>query len=146
MSAIPQTNERSLLAQGWTGLALFLSLGFVLESLLAWKTPAYLEDPIRRELLRLAHTHGALLHVVVLLLAVTAPRLPRPVPGALVGALRAGAVLVPAGFILGGLWHPEGDPGHGIWLVPAGALLALAGVLGAALAARGGPDGKATRR
>lgn len=146
MSARTPTAERSLLVQGWTGLALFLSMGFVLESLLAWKTPAYLDDPIRRELLRLSHSHGALLHAVLLLLAATAARLPRPVPGALVLALRLGAVLVPAGFLLGGLWHPEGDPGHGIWLVPAGALLALGGVIGAALAARGAPHGRATER
>ena len=129
------STDRSLLVQGWAGLALFLAMGFVLESLMAWKTPAYLEDPLRRELLRLSHSHGALLHVLLLLLAATAPRFVRPVPPALVVALRAGAVLVPAGFLLGGLWHPEGDPGHGIWLVPAGALLALAGVIGAALAA-----------
>lgn len=135
MEANVQTPRAGLLVQGWGGLALFMALGFVLESLLAWKTPAYLDDPIRRELLRLAHSHGALLHVVLLVLAATMPRFARPVPPGLVLALRLGAILVPAGFLLGGLWHPEGDPGHGIWLVPAGALLALAGTIGAALAA-----------
>jgi hypothetical protein len=144
MSTNASSSDRSLLVQGWFGLALFLALGFVLESLMAWKTPAYLDDPIRRELLRLAHTHGALLHTLLLVLAATKPRLPRPVPPALVLALRLGAILMPAGFLLGGLWHPEGDPGHGIWLVPAGALLALAGVVGAALcaAAAAGASGR----
>lgn len=142
MSATPHSSDRPLVVQGWLGLAVFLTLGFVLESLMAWKTPAYLDDPLRRELLRLAHSHGALLHTLLLVLAATAPRLQRPVPPALVAALRLGAVLMPAGFLLGGLWHPDGDPGHGIWLVPAGALLALAGVIGAALSAAAGPPGR----
>ncbi len=135
MNAPPPSSDRSLLAQGWAGLALFMAVGFVLESLMAWKTPAYLDDPIRRELLRLAHTHGTLLHALLLVLGATEPRLARPVPAGAIRCLRLGAVLLPLGFLFGGLWHPEGDPGHAIWLVPAGALLALVGVFGVAFTA-----------
>ena len=43
-------------------------------------------------------------------------------------ALQWGAVLVPAGFLLGGLVIHDGDPGLGVMLVPVGALLLLYGV------------------
>ena len=41
------------------------------------------------------------------------------------GALIAGSVLMPVGFLLGGLHHYEGDPGFGIFLAPLGALALL---------------------
>jgi hypothetical protein len=34
-------------------------------------------------------------------------------------------LLLPLGFLLGGLWHFKDDPGIGIFLVPVGALLLL---------------------
>ena len=40
---------------------------------------------------------------------------------------------MPAGFLLGGFFTYDGDPGSGIWLVPIGALLVLYGVGGFAL-------------
>lgn len=43
---------------------------------------------------------------------------------------------VPIGFLLGGIWHYESDPGLGIWLVPPAALLLIFGVVAFALAAR----------
>ncbi len=130
--------ERALLVQGWAGLAAFMALGFLLESLMAWKLPAYLGDPIRRELFRLGHSHGTLLHLLLVAAALTIGRTGVRPARAVTIALRAGALVLPVGFLLGGLWHPEGDPGHGIWLVPAGALLALFGVLGTALAVKAG--------
>lgn len=47
--------------------------------------------------------------------------------------LRIGAVMMPVGFLLAGMWHPEGDPGPAIWIVPPGALLVIFGVVALAL-------------
>lgn len=121
-----------LIRQGWLGIAFFMAVGLLLESLLAWKTPSYLADPIRRELFRLAHSHGALLHLLLIAMAFTEERW--SVPAACRRALRVGSVLLPMGFLLAGLWHPEGDPGHAIWLVPAAALLVVFAATGTALA------------
>ena len=125
-----------LLFQGWASIAFWMSLGLLLEGLLGYKVPAYLEDGQRRELFRLAHTHGTLLSVV-LIAAALCGRLfdlsPAPVA---TSALRLGALLMPLGFLLGGMWHPEGDPGIAIWLVPPGALMVIFGAIAMALASR----------
>lgn len=39
--------------------------------------------------------------------------------------MRAAVLLLPWGFLLGGLWHFKDDPGIGIFLVPVGTLLLL---------------------
>lgn len=125
-----------MLVQGWAGVAVWMAFGFLLESLLAYKTPAYLNDPQRRELFRLAHAHGTLLSLLLIVAAVCA-RLGLAVPPrAAAMSLRTGAILMPAGFFLAGVWHPEGDPGMAIWLVPPGALLLIFGIIATALASR----------
>ena len=63
--------------------------------------------------------------------------LPLVPPPAALFALRLGAVLMPLGFLLAGMWHPEGDPGLAIWLVPPSALLLIFGATALALALRG---------
>ena len=50
----------SMLFQGWLSLALWMIFGLLLEGLLGYKFPAYLNDSQRRELFQLAHAHGAL--------------------------------------------------------------------------------------
>lgn len=122
--------------QGWLSLALWMSVGLLLESLMAYKSPAYLDDPLRRELFRLAHAHGSLLGVVLVIAAMWArgagSRLSR-----LAGfALRFGAAVMPLGFLAAGLRHPESDPGLAIWLVPAGALPLIFGLISIALSSR----------
>jgi hypothetical protein len=47
--------------------------------------------------------------------------------------LLAASVLMPGGFLLGGIWVYAGDPGLGILLVPVGGVLLFAAVLCAAL-------------
>jgi peptidoglycan/LPS O-acetylase OafA/YrhL len=113
-----------LLRQGWASVALWMSVGLLLEGLLGYKIPAYLNDPQRRELFRLGHTHGTLLGILLVAAALVLER-GAEVPKAARTALRAGAVLVPAGFFIGGIWHSESDPGPAIWLVPVGALLVI---------------------
>ena len=125
--AVSTERERSR-RFGFASLTAWASLGFLLEAAHAFKLSAYLDQPLRRELLLWAHAHGVGLSLVVLAYAALgitphSIRFGKP--------LRAAAVLMPAAFALGVLGHSEADPGPSIWLVPAGALLliyALAGV------------------
>jgi hypothetical protein len=58
--------------------------------------------------------------------------------------LIAASVLLPLGFLLGGIWVYGGDPGLGVLLVPPGALCLLAALLLAARAfgdVQGPPEG-----
>jgi hypothetical protein len=121
---------------GWTALLAWMCGGLVLELFHGLKLGDYLLDPLRRELWTLAHFHGALLSVVNLAYVRWAEA-----PGLAVAqrvwasrALILGSVLLPLGFLLGGMFHYEGDPGLGIMLSPVGGLLLLYPV---ALQARG---------
>ena len=119
------------LVQGCAMIAVFLTFGLVLESFHLVKLPFYLDVRLRRELWTLAHAHGTLLGVVLVAVSLAAPRLlddPRRW-GAASRRLRLGALLVPAGFLLGGIGAAEGDPSPFILLVPAGALVLLAGLV-----------------
>lgn len=127
---------RASLRFGWTAIALFLLLGLALEFLHLIKAPFYLETTLRRELWTLAHAHGTLLGLINVGFAATATRCldSEAARGLASWLLRAGAAAVPAGFFLGGIGQSEGDPSLFILLVPAGALLVLAG---AGITARG---------
>lgn len=116
---------------GLWGLAFWLLGGLALETLHGFKATLYLEDPVRRELWTLAHAHGTLMSAVCLLLALLAPRLAlAPARARRADRLFAGAaVLLPAGFLLGGIGHSESDPSLAILLVPAGALAAAAALV-----------------
>ena len=125
-----------MLRQGWIGVACWMAVGLLLEGLLGYKSPGYLNDTQRRELLRLAHTHGTLLSAVLILAALTGARFGAS-PQLAQRCLRIGAVMMPVGFLLAGVWHPEGDPGLAIWIVPPGALLMIFGVVAIALSLKG---------
>ncbi|MBS1787322.1 MAG: hypothetical protein JST85_06360 [Acidobacteria bacterium] len=127
-----ESDTTSMLRQGWISVALWMTVGLLLEGLLGYKAPGYLGDPQRRELLRLAHTHGTLLGVVLVVASLTAQRFAAPPRLAQLG-LQIGSVMMPVGFLLAGIWHPEGDPGLAIWLVPPGALLVIFGAVAMAL-------------
>jgi len=121
-----------MLRQGWIGVACWMTAGLLLEGLLGYKAPGYLNDPQRRELFRLAHTHGTLLSAVLILAALTCGRF-GATPRLAQGCLQIGSVMMPVGFLLAGIWHPEGDPGLAIWMVPPGALLVIFGAVAVAL-------------
>jgi hypothetical protein len=130
------------LSFGWWTLLVFLTLGLVLESLHGFKVRWYLDvtNETRRLLWTLAHAHGTLLGLLNLAFAVSvavlpprSKRLARIASRALIGA----SVLMPGGFLLGGLVIYGGDPGLGILLLPLGAVLLFVGVLCAALQVRG---------
>jgi hypothetical protein len=113
------------LRQGWVSLALWISFGLLVEGLIGFRIPALLDDPVRREMFRLAHAHGTLLNLVLVAAAICARlELAAFTPSSAL-ALRFAVVLMPAGFLLGGAWHFKDDPGFGILLVPAGAVLLL---------------------
>lgn len=133
MTDTEKTNKAfSILRQGWISVAVWMAVGLLLEGLLGYKAPSYLNDPQRRELFRLAHSHGTLLGIVLIVAALTAQRFGVP-PKLAQTSLRIGAVMMPVGFLLAGVWHPEGDPGLAIWLVPPGALLVIFGAVAMAL-------------
>lgn len=108
---------------GWTLLTIAVIAGALLESLLGWRSSLLGDDELRHRLWSLAHFHAAFLALLNLIYpsATKSTKTSR--------SLIAGSVLLPLGFFLGGLAHPEGDPGLGIWLAPLGAaFLAWTGV------------------
>jgi peptidoglycan/LPS O-acetylase OafA/YrhL len=114
---------------GWTAVLIFAVLGLALETLHGFKVRAYLDvsNETRRLMWTLAHAHGTLLGLVNVLYAVTVATFPDWRHGTLPSrGLVAAAVLLPAGFFLGGLQPYGGDPGLGILLVPVGALALIA--------------------
>lgn len=127
-------NITGMLTQGWLSVALWMMFGLLLEGLLGYKIPDYLEDAQRRELFRLAHAHGTLLGLVLIVAGLWAEK--RTASRIAILALRTGAIVMPLGFALAGVWHPEGDPGIFIWLVPPGALFVIFGTIALALSER----------
>ncbi len=124
---------------GWWAIAAFGALGLVLETLHAFKVGPYLDasNETRRLMWTLAHAHGTLLGILHLAFAWTAGtgRLDASRARRAGSALTAATVLLPGGFLLGGVRFYAGDPGVGIVLVPVGAVLL---VFAAVLAARRG--------
>ncbi|MFK7926888.1 MAG: hypothetical protein AB8H79_01775 [Myxococcota bacterium] len=124
---------------GWIALAIYLCIGLILEALHGFKVAWYLDvgSETRRLLLTLGHAHGTLLALVNLVFAATSPWL---APGVAVKtsaiALRIATVLLPAGFLLGGLWLSGNDPGVAVFLVPLGGIALMVGVIAAAVATR----------
>lgn len=132
------TFRRHLLV-GWWGLLIFLALGLLLEAMHGLKVGFYLDvaNETRRLTWRLAHAHGALFSIVNLLFAFTLEKTGllgeswvKLASRCLIGA----TILLPGGFLLGGLWIHGGDPGIGILAAPVGGLLFLVAVF---LTARG---------
>lgn len=118
-----------LIRQSWISLALWIAFGVLLEGFNAFRSPAFLDDAVRRDMFRLAHAHGTLLNLVLLVAAICARLdLIRLGPKTSIG-LRSAVVLLPAGFLFGGWWHFKDEPGLGILLVPIAAVLLLVSAL-----------------
>ena len=122
-------------------VAVFLATGLWLEAMFGLRAEGWLDDPLRREFLRLGHAHGGLLGIVNLGLAWALERLATPArwAGKIRVAALLGAVLVGVGFIAGGLVHGPTDPGPPILVVPAGAMLLLTSLVATALVRRDDP-------
>lgn len=116
-------------------VAVFLAMGLWLEAMMGLRTQGWMDDTLRRELLRLGHAHGGLLGLLNVALAWAMERLQTPEGWARKIRLAAlgGAVLVGSGFIGGGLLHGATDPGPIVLVVPAGAMLVLTATVAVAL-------------
>ena len=104
---------------GFLGLFAWACLGVSLELAHAFKVAFFFSDDLTRLLLRLAHAHGVGLALIVLSHAAVGSELSSG------RALRISAWLIPLGFLLGAIGHPEGDPSIGILLTPIGAALLI---------------------
>ncbi|MDP7585582.1 MAG: hypothetical protein QF920_07225 [Verrucomicrobiota bacterium] len=125
--------ERRHFRLGWWSLLVFVCLGIVLEGMLALKTPWYVnvgDNETHRLMLRLGHAHGTLLSVLNIVFAGSLARLSLPAGARVLASrcLAAATLLVPGGFLLGSLDTHGADPGLGIILLPAGAVLLLFGI------------------
>jgi hypothetical protein len=116
---------------GWWALAIYVCLGIVLEMMHGFKIGWYLDvgNETRRLMFSLGHFHGTMLALVNIAAGLTIRsvddfKLRPSVSFALIWA----AILLPGGFLLGGFFTYDGDPGTAVWLVPIGALLMLYGV------------------
>jgi len=124
---------------GWMGLLIFLALGILLETLHGLKLDVYLDvrNSTRRLMWTLAHAHGTLFSLIHLAFAfsltVLGDKHGKLLPAAsfrtISRCLTGTIVFLPLGFLLGGIWIFDGDPGPGIFLVPIGAILLLIGVV-----------------
>jgi hypothetical protein len=124
---------------GWYALACFSLVGIALELLHAYKLGFYLDvdSETRRLMWRLGHAHGALLALANIAFGASLARLPLGVARRRASAcLLVAAVLMPLGFLLGGASATSADPGPLVALVPAGAVLLVAGAWSAARALR----------
>jgi len=111
---------------GWWSLLVFLSLGAILETLHGFKIGWYADvgNETRRLMFTLAHAHGTLLALVNIVAGLSGRIVERfTLRPSVSFALIWAAILLPAGFFLGGIVIYDGDPGLGVWLVPVGAAL-----------------------
>lgn len=119
---------------GWWSLAVFLTLGLVLEGFHGFKVGWYLSvaSETRRLMWTLAHAHGSLLALVHIAFAYTLGLRTAPFTRreALASAcLMASSVLLPGGFFLGGIVVYGGDPNPAVLLSPVGGILFLVAVV-----------------
>jgi hypothetical protein len=125
----------------WSLLA-YVALGLALEAMHGFKVAWYLEFETRRLLWTLAHAHGVLVSLLtigfgMMLHSAAEPQTWHRVVSA---CLMAAVVLLPGGFLLGGIYVYGGDPGPGVLLSPVGGVLLLAAVLWTAIHYRPGRD------
>jgi hypothetical protein len=118
---------------GWWLVLVYLSLGIALEGLHAFKSAWYLDvaNETRRLMWTLAHAHGTLFGLLHIASAATFSMCIRNSTrrhAVASNCLCAASLLLPLGFLLGGIYTYGGDPGHGILLVPLGAMLLLVAV------------------
>lgn len=129
-----ESQTRRHLRAGWIGLLVYLGIGIALETLHGFKASLYLDvgNENRRLMWTLAHAHGTLFSLIQLAAAFTVKRSAGIRAGAPEGlawwGLLLGQVLMPLGFLLGGVWLQGGEPGLGVFLVPVGAAAMLTGV------------------
>ncbi len=118
------------LRAGLLALATFTLLGLLLEALHAFKLGLYLDvdNETRRLLWRLAHAHGTLLGLVNVCYALAAQSWPHLEDRLAARALLTALLLMPLGFLLGGVFANGGDPGASVGLAGAGGVALFFGL------------------
>jgi hypothetical protein len=113
---------------GWLALVVSVTGGLALEGMHAYKLSLYLDvgNETRRLMWTLAHAHGVGLSLLNIAYAATLHiwlgKSSRPLE--LASTLTAwSTLLVPFGFLLGGIVTYGGDPSPGVFLVPIGAFM-----------------------
>ncbi len=115
--------------QALLGIVIWMSFGLLLEGFIGFRVPSYMSVAVRRELLQLAHTHGTLLNLILLVVAICA-KCELVFPGKLaIVVLRTGSILMPLGFLFGGIWLIKDEPNLSIFLAPLGGLLMIFGIV-----------------
>jgi hypothetical protein len=128
-----EINIRSLLLQSFIGIAAWMSFGLLLEGFIGFRVSGYMSVPLRREMFQLAHTHGTLLSLLLLISALTISKgLVYPNKFSLL-SLRTGTILMPFGFLLGGIWTNKEEPNALVFLAPIGGILVIFGIINFAL-------------
>jgi len=123
---------------GWWALLGYLTVGMALETMHGFKLGWYLntDNETRRLMFTLGHAHGVLLGILNLGFAFTQKVFGKQgasTPRLASQTLIAATILLPLGFLLGGIKVYGGDPGLGILLVPIGAVLLFIAVLSTGL-------------
>lgn len=118
---------------GWWSVLCFLTLGLGLEWLHAAKIPWYLNEASesRRLMWTLAHVHGVLIGLIHLAFAATVSTVSssNSVWRIASACLTSAGILLPVGFLLGGIAIYDGGPGPGVYMVPVGAAFLVVAVL-----------------
>lgn len=124
--------QRYHLKCGWLVLCVFLTMGVVLETLHGLKVDWYLNVGLenRRLLFTLAHAHGALIGMLHLALSanMSQMRMGRALRWCS-WCLLSATILLPGGFLLGGVFLLGSDPGWGVFLTPVGGVLLITSVV-----------------
>ena len=94
-------------------ICFWIFFGLLLDSFMGMKQLFYLANPIRREMWRLAHTHGTLMTLVFLAYVHFRGISKKQHEN----MMFIGALLMPVGFFLGGIVTTEIDPFVGVFLV-----------------------------
>src|SRR5260370_20488163 len=121
-------NAHRNLRFGWWSLLVFLSLGGALETLHGFKIGWFVDvgNETRRLMFTLAQEHGTLLALITIAAGLTARKVDRfELRPSVSLALIWAAILLPAGFFLGGIVIYYGDPRLRVWLLALGGDLLL---------------------
>ena len=123
--------QRRHLRVGWWSILFFLTMGAGLEVMHGLEVDWYLNvaNETRRLMFTLAHSHGVLIGALHVAYAFTLGLVEGAASRTASGCLTAATILLPGGFLLGGLVVYGGDPGRGILLVPVGAALLFVAAL-----------------
>lgn len=118
------------LRAGFLALFVFATLGLLLEALHGFKLGFYLDvdQETRRLLWRLGHAHGTLLGLLNVGYALAAKAWPQLADRLAERALLTALLLMPLGFLLGGAFAKDGDPGVSVALAAAGGVALLFGL------------------